>query len=952
MHNVQRPAGRLKGPRDPPNRYPLGPETTIPIEPDSSRNHPWRSFPQTAVSSLTRPRHHTATLDRHVGEAGGTLRRTTLNRPDRQPDAGSLRRPKPMMRNAEDAPPSARLGATSNRLSIALPPSTPTTLVPPEGKDPPQFNAWLAFSKLVTCCFFPSLLRCIGKHNAIAQQAWREKFALCVIIFFLCSAVGFLTFGLQATLCPQATSDDYSYFNRTDSGFELSNALAGKVIVRGYLYDFQVVRQVLLDHNSIDINGTNFLGQDLSLLFTPPVFCSSFPEALWSCTSQWKSLSGILPPSTASCPSLDWLTPIPRNKVVFTWSDLNPYSAFSNHTLLVYKSYILNATAGPPLLLPATLLTPGGDITRPTQSSPAFASAAACLQERAIAGHVASTSTGCMASSVILGTSTIVILTLVFTKFFMALYFHWILAPRLVRAATTPPPSPHVVLLVTCYSEGREGVKATLDSLARSLYPDPRKLLFVVCDGVVTGAGEEQSTPAAVVGLLEAGAVRSGEVSYLAIGEGARQMNLAVVYSGHYVCDGHRVATLVIVKCGTAEEASTAKPGNRGKRDSQMILMNFLSRSLFRDKMTRLDYEMQLRIYSLLQIHPSQFDYVLMVDADTEVESPALGYMVAAMQRDTRVMGLCGETRIRNKRDSWVTAIQVFEYYASHHLGKAFESVFGGVTCLPGNFLSPRRIIVGLADISFLGTGCFSMYRIKVIKELDGRCVPLLVNPDIVEEYSENIVLTLHKRNLLLLGEDRFLSTLMLRNFPKRKMLFVPQAVCRTVVPNQFNVLLSQRRRWINSTIHNLMELLLVRELCGIFCFSMQFVVFLELVGTVVLPAAISFTIFLLIQTAVTGQVQLIPMLLLLFILGLPGILIVLTSRKLVYVGWMAIYMVSLPIWNFVLPLYAFWHFDDFSWGQTRPVDGETRKGGEKDGGHGGEAGSLEFDTSAVDLLT
>jgi len=59
-------------------------------------------------------------------------------------------------------------------------------------------------------------------------------------------------------------------------------------------------------------------------------------------------------------------------------------------------------------------------------------------------------------------------------------------------------------------------------------------------------------------------------------------------------------------------------------------------------------------------------------------------------------MGLCGETRIANKRDSWVTMIQgtsisqpngltvVFEYYISHHLGKGFESVFGGVTCLPG----------------------------------------------------------------------------------------------------------------------------------------------------------------------------------------------------------------------------------------------------------------------------
>ena len=47
----------------------------------------------------------------------------------------------------------------------------------------------------------------------------------------------------------------------------------------------------------------------------------------------------------------------------------------------------------------------------------------------------------------------------------------------------------------------------------------------------------------------------------------------------------------------------------------------------------------------------------------------------------------------------------------------------------------------------------------------------------------------------------------------------------------------------------------------------------------------------------------------------------------------MLIYLLALPIWNFVLPAYAFWHFDDFSWGETRLVEGEKR-GGDKEG-HG-----------------
>lgn len=33
------------------------------------------------------------------------------------------------------------------------------------------------------------------------------------------------------------------------------------------------------------------------------------------------------------------------------------------------------------------------------------------------------------------------------------------------------------------------------------------------------------------------------------------------------------------------------------------------------------------------------------------------------------------------------------------------------------------------------------------------------------------------------------------------------------------------------------------------------------------------------------------------------------------------VYILALPIWNFVLPIYSFWHFDDFTWGETRKVN-------------------------------
>ncbi|KAI8971234.1 chitin synthase [Pilobolus umbonatus] len=488
----------------------------------------------------------------------------------------------------------------------------------------------------------------------------------------------------------------------------------------------------------------------------------------------------------------------------------------------------------------------------------------------------------------------------------------------------------HTICLVTCYSEGEDGLRTTLDSIATTDYPNSHKLILVIADGIITGHGNSMSTPDICISMMRDFIVEPGSVephSYIAIADGKKRHNMAKIYAGFYRYDDNtidresqqKVPMITIVKCGTPEETA-GKPGNRGKRDSQVILMSFLQKVMFDERMTELEYAFFINVWRITGVSPDKYEIVLMVDADTKVYPDALSRLVSCMVNDPEVMGLCGETKIGNKTDSWVSMIQVFEYYISHHQSKAFESIFGNVTCLPG---------------------CFCMYRIKAPKGNNGHWVPILANPDIIEHYSENVVDTLHKKNLLLLGEDRYLSTLMLRTFPRRKMLFVPQAVCKTVVPDSFMVLLSQRRRWINSTIHNLMELVFVRDLCGTFCFSMQFVVFMELVGTLALPAAISFTLYLIVLACI-GQPAVLSLILLALILGLPAVLIVMTSRKLVYVGWMLIYLFSLPIWNFVLPSYAYWHFDDFTWGETRKVEGEGKDNhGDKDG---------EFDSSKITM--
>ena len=240
------------------------------------------------------------------------------------------------------------------------------------------------------------------------------------------------------------------------------------------------------------------------------------------------------------------------------------------------------------------------------------------------------------------------------------------------------------ICLVTCYSEGADGLRTTIDSIATTDYPNSHKLIFVVCDGLIKGHGEEFTTPEIALGMMRDHTILPDEVqpfSYVAVASGSKRHNMAKIYSGFYDYGEdssiprdkqQRVPMVVVVKCGTPDEASVTKPGNRGKRDSQIILMSFLQKVMFDERMTELEYEMFNGIWKVTGISADMYEVVLMVDADTKVFMDSLTHMCSAMVKDPGVMGLCGETKIANKRDSWVTMIQVFEYVLSLSSSSSF----------------------------------------------------------------------------------------------------------------------------------------------------------------------------------------------------------------------------------------------------------------------------------------
>ncbi|KAJ2995707.1 hypothetical protein HDV02_000545 [Globomyces sp. JEL0801] len=812
-------------------------------------------------------------------------------------------------------------------------------------------SAWVLFSWAVTCCCPGPVLRsCVPSTQ---QQAWREKVALCFIAGFLMAATAFFLLFFNSTLCPP------------DMKLSVPLEVFGGVVIFGKMYksrDMIPPYNTLFDKTDGDKDN---MGTDVSQAFAPP--------PMPSCDRSSFSFAKIKNPCQPdNCLDLDQLRnernlrefdgdqvymdtarTITKNisyipSPAYQWSDLRRLLNFDPYLrqfpdpipgdaadALIRKAYAIN------------------DITHlMAQSSILSNDDKDCLFRKYNAGQLNNVPMGCMAAKFFTWVLTSVVLIITFTKFLGAVVFDWFVSRRISRE-----PSPdkvrsnfnpssvskpilqnrdseaatllngaggvttgnaadlYTVLLVTCYSEGEASIRGTLDSLAGTSYDDRKKLLFVIADGLVKGSGETQSTPDIIINMMEHDPrfpTDPRPQSYQAVASGSKQHNMGKVYCGYYRFEGHMVPMVLVVKCGTPQEIDSPKPGNRGKRDSQLILMRFFSRVTLRDRMSPLEYDLFRKIHHITGVTPDFYEAVLMVDADTQVDKPSLRYLVNTLQNDQAVMGLCGETRITNKTQSWVTAIQVFEYFISHQLGKAFESLFGGVTCLPG---------------------CFCMWRIKSLDE-DGMTRPIVGNPDILEQYSTNEVYTLHQKNLLLLGEDRFLTTIMLKKFPIRKTVYVPKAVCRTIVPDDFKTLLSQRRRWINSTIHNLMEL---------------FLVLMDLISTAVLPMGLIATYYLIVKIAITppnpsDTTSFLLAISMGVVLFLPAVIVLLTGRRITYVGWMMVYLLALPIWQFVLPLYSFWHFDDFSWGETRKVEGHK----ESKSGH--DDGDGKFNESLVPL--
>ncbi|KAI9749802.1 MAG: hypothetical protein M1815_002259 [Lichina confinis] len=577
-------------------------------------------------------------------------------------------------------------------------------------------RVWATVTWILTFWIPSFALRAVGRmKRPDVRMAWREKLVLFLFIGLLNALVVFYIIALGKLLCPnfdKAWREKEISTHQGDADFWVS--------IHGKVYDISKFWK--LQHSDTNIRTTRdnmqpLAGMNLDAYFAPPltVACPGlvdditvmlqpnntieFPEAMHVSGPRYQ------PDPTTALRDIDWYPNkfLPRIKefykgdVVWDPKDVQDQGQNQDRQWFILHDKIFDLTDYFHTLNRQNDLeqysffatdvedlvkaNPGADITELWESRLNFTTnrnSLNCLNNAFYLGRTDFTKGAkCQVSNWSLLAFAIIICTVILAKFLAAL--------QLGSKRHPAPQDKFVVCLVPAYTEGEDQLRRGLDSLTSLRYDNKRKLICVVCDGMIVGGGNDRPTPKIVLDILGVDPrVDPPALPFKSVGQGSEQLNYAKVYSGLYEYEGNVVPYVVVVKVGKESEQARPKPGNRGKRDSQVLLLNFLNRVHHRSPMSPMELEVFHQINNIIGVDPELYEYVLMVDADTSVQEESLNRLVAACANNTKIAGICGETSLENEQRSWWTMIQVYEYYISHHLAKAFESLFGSVTCLPG----------------------------------------------------------------------------------------------------------------------------------------------------------------------------------------------------------------------------------------------------------------------------
>jgi len=444
----------------------------------------------------------------------------------------------------------------------------------------------------------------------------------------------------------------------------------------------------------------------------------------------------------------------------------------------------------------------------------------------------------------------------------------------------------NVIIHIPIYNEDYDTIKSTIESVCRMNYKKENILMLIVVDGIINNSESSFSDKTLLFDVLNnddykldlnCGEIDSNTIEY--------KDNRLKIYNGSY----KEISYSVILKRGNVSE--TFRNGNRGKKDSALIIYETIyNLSLPTEEIGQCYLDIIHRIQSGLSFkNIYDFEYMLIVDCDTDAEPDCLIQMMSYLRVNPDCLAVCGQTVVKNKNENYITIVQSFEYFISHLLLKTFESITYNVLVL---------------------SGCFTLFRLKQSGEVT-------INKNIIDNYTKEAN-GLYEKNLLELGEDRFLTVLIIQEHSEKKLSYISDAISYTNVPNSFKVLLCQRRRWTNSLIvclallaikppvqsffrHVKMYLVIIMELFIIFL--LPIVILIGLINSII---SLSIQGFSVMPVVITSVIILLNLLISLAVLRFD----------------MAIrffpFFTYLPVFSIIIPIYSILNLDNLNWGKTR----------------------------------
>ena len=462
---------------------------------------------------------------------------------------------------------------------------------------------WLAIVYFMTWLIPDFVIRIVGRMpRKDVRLAWREKLAINMIIWYSCSFVVFFMVGMPRLICPTQhvlSPSELSSYNGKGSH-------TAYIAIRGVVFDLNSF--IPAHYPSIVPSSSleKYAGLDATNLFPVQVsaMCQGVNESGISPAVQLNyktnNYTGEAAISSSNDPNAQyhdfrWATNDSRpawftEQMIYlrgnyykgnvgyspqylkTLSGKGQSIAYIDNKVYDFTEYVAGGRPPqyPPTATPSKFppnsnfmdqnvlnlfqQRAGQDVTKYWNTLPLDAGLRnrmlTCMNNLFYVGNLDTRdSAQCLFAKYILLAISILLVSVIGFKFFAALQFGKKNMPENLDK--------FVICTVPAYTEDEDSLRRAIDSAARMRYDDKRKLLFIVCDGMIIGQGNDRPTPRIVLDILGVPETVDPEpLSFESLGEGLKQHNMGKVYSGLYEVQGHIVPFIVLVKVGKPSEVS------------------------------------------------------------------------------------------------------------------------------------------------------------------------------------------------------------------------------------------------------------------------------------------------------------------------------------------------------------------------------------------------------------